>query len=114
MIMEVKIHSTPEFKRMAKPLAKKYKSFKDDYDTFIDELEKNPMQGTSLGGGVYKVRMAIESKGKGKSGGARVLTYHLQQKDERLDISLLSIYDKGEIENVSDAYIKQIVNQVEK
>lgn len=58
--------------------------------------------------------MTIESKGKGKSGGARVLTYHLQHKDERLDISLLSIYDKGDIENVSDAYIKQIVSQVKK
>lgn len=112
--MEVKIHTTPEFKRMAKPLAKKYKSFKDDYNTFIDDLENNPLQGTSLGGGVYKIRMTIESKGKGKSGGARVLTYHLQQKDERLDISLLSIYDKGDIENVSDAYIKQIVSQVKK
>lgn len=110
--MEVHTHLTKEFERMAKPLAKKYKSFKADYNTFIDDLEKNPMQGTSLGGGVYKVRMAIESKGKGKSGGARVLTYHLQQKGNRLDISLLSIYDKGEIDNVSDAYIHQIVSQV--
>lgn len=111
--MEVHIHLTKEFERTAKPLSKKYKSFKDDYNTFIDDLEKNPMLGTSLGGGVYKVRMKIESKGKGKSGGARVLTYHLQQIGDRLDISLLSIYDKGDIDNVSDSYIKQIVSQAE-
>lgn len=58
---------------MAKPLAKKYKSFQDDYNTFIDNLEENPIQ-----------------------------------------ISLLSIYDKSDIDNVSDAYIKQIVSEAEK
>lgn len=56
-------------------MAKKYKSFVKDYDDFLDSLEKNPFQGTSLGMGVHKTRMAIASKGKGKSGGARVLTY---------------------------------------
>ncbi len=113
--MKVFIHLTPEFKRMAKPLAKKYKSFESDYYTFIDELEHNPMQGTPIGNGVYKVRMAIASKGKGKSGGARVLTYHVHRvTDEEIHISLLSIYDKGDISNVSDAYIRQIVEQAKR
>ena len=58
-------------------MAKKYKSFVKDYDDFLDSLEKNPFQGTFLGMGVYKTRMAIASKGKGKSGGARVLTYNV-------------------------------------
>lgn len=111
--MKVHIHTTSEFKRMAKPLAKKYKSFEDDYNNFLDELEENPNLGTSLGHGVFKVRMAIASKGKGKSGGARVLTFHVNQiNDEEIDVSLLSIYDKGEIDNVSDAYIKQIVKNM--
>ena len=57
--MQISIHITPEFERMAKPLAKKYKSFEDDYDTFLDELKDNPIIGSSLGNGVYKVRMAI-------------------------------------------------------
>ncbi len=111
--MKISIHITPEFERMAKSLAKKYKSFEDDYDTFLDELKDNPMIGSSLGNGVYKVRMAIASKGKGKSGGARVLTYHVSKlTDEIFDITLLSIYDKSEISNVSDSYIKQILKQV--
>ena len=60
----------PEFERRAKALAKKYRSFVDDYNTFLDELERNPFSGTPLGGNTYKHRMAIASKGKGKSGGA--------------------------------------------
>lgn len=111
--MKISIHITPEFERMAKPLAKKYKSFEDDYDAFLDELKDNPMIGSSLGNGVYKVRMSIASKGKGKSGGARVLTYHISKlTDDFFDITLLSIYDKSEISNVSDSYIKQILKQV--
>lgn len=111
--MQVSFHITLEFERMAKPLAKKYKSFADDYDALLKDLEKDPMQGSSLGSGIYKVRMAIAAKGKGKSGGARVLTYHVSKlTDEVFDISLLSIYDKGDIDNVSDSYIKQVLQQV--
>ena len=40
----------------------------------IDDLEQNPLLGTDLGDGLRKVRMKITSKGKGKSGGARVIT----------------------------------------
>ena len=58
--------------------------------------------------------MAITSKGKGKSGGARVITYNLQQqsKDEIL-ITLMTIYDKSEIDNVSDAYLRSLINEIE-
>lgn len=112
--MKVSVSLTPEFKRMAKELAKRYKSFPNDYEALLDDLERNPMQGSSLGKGVYKVRMAIASKGKGKSGGARVLTYHVSKvTDEIFDISLLTIYDKSEISNVSDAYIRQILRQTD-
>ena len=58
--------------------------------------------------------MAIASKGKGKSGGARVITYNVQQQttDDVL-ITLMSIYDKSEIDNVSDAYLRQLVHEAE-
>lgn len=62
----------PEFERRAKALAKKYRSFVDDYNTFLDELES----GTLLGNSTYMYRMAIALKGKGKS--ARVITYNVQ------------------------------------
>lgn len=76
-------------------------------------MKDNPMIGSSLGNGGYKVRMAIASKGKDKSGVARVLTYHISKlTNEIFDITLLSIYDKSEICNVSYSYIKQILKQV--
>lgn len=63
------------FARSAKKLAKRYRSFTDDLTKLIAELKVNPMLGVSLGGNLRKVRLAIQSKGKGKSGGARVITY---------------------------------------
>ena len=73
--MNVKIEPLPTFKREAKRLNKHYASFADDYEKLIAELENNPHLGTDLGGGLRKIRMAITSKGKGKSGGARVICF---------------------------------------
>ena len=112
--MKVSIDYLEEFERGAKALRKKYPSFEKDYDTFLDELEANPYGGESLGQHTYKHRLAIASKGKGKSGGARVITYNVQQKsaDEVL-VTLMAIYDKSDIENVSDAYLRSLVQQIE-
>ena len=103
----------PEFERRAKALAKKYRSFVDDYSTFLDELERNPFGGTLLGNNTYKHRMAIASKGKGKSGGARVITYNVQQNKNDITITLISIYDKSEISNVTDTYLRQLIKEIE-
>ena len=97
--MKVKIYTEKEFERQLRKLSKKYRSMLDDYDAFLTGLEQDPFQGTSLGKGVRKVRMAIASKGKGKSGGARVITYNLwtkllhNAKLHQLHISL-HYYDK--------------------
>ena len=64
--MSFEIKTIVVFDRQAKRLAKHYASFKQDYKDFLDELRKNPLIGTDLGGGVRKVRMAIASKGKVK------------------------------------------------
>ena len=113
--MKVVFDYLDEFERGTKALRKKYPSFESDYDTFLNELEANPYSGESLGQHTYKNRMAIASKGKGKSGGARVLTYNLQQQSEdEVLITLMTIYDKSDIENVSDAYIRSLVQQIEK
>ena len=79
----------------------------DDYDAFLTGLEQDPYQGTSLGKGVRKVRMAIASKGKGKSGGARVITYNLYQEGD----SVIIDYDKGEISNISDEFISFLLDK---
>ena len=111
--MNVRIIPSVEFDRQFKRLAKKYKSLVDDYLTLSQELKKNPLQGAVLGRGVRKIRMAIGSKGKGKSGGARVLTLTVLVTDDA-DVTLLTIYDKDEISNVSDEYIKWLVSEVMK
>ena len=113
--MNVKIDFLPEFMRLAKPLWKKYASFEKDYLLLLDELRSNPFVGTQLGGGIRKVRMTISSKGKGKSGGARVLTYSVnKESDDEIKVTLLSIYDKSKISNVSDDYISSLIKEMKK
>ena len=80
-------------------MVKKYPSLKKEYATLIDTLEQKPTSGTSIGNNCYKIRMAIASKGKGKSGGARVVSYLQVKKNS---VFLLSIYDKAELESISD------------
>ena len=110
--MEVTVKTIPEFDRRAKRLAKKYKSLKSDLQQTVLSLLKNPTQGNDLGRGVYKVRLAIASKGGGKSGGGRILTYAVKIADPATyEVTLLTIYDKGEISNVSDAYTKDLIRQ---
>ena len=108
--MNVSIFLHDEFKRQFRRLSKKYHSLTNDLETFQEELKKNPFQGSDLGGGVRKIRMAIGSKGKGKSGGARVLTLNVLVSDDA-NVTLLTIYDKEEIDNVSDNYIKWLVSE---
>jgi mRNA-degrading endonuclease RelE of RelBE toxin-antitoxin system len=91
--MAIEINYTPDFERQLKRLSGKYSSIYKDLDSLIDGLELNPKSGESLGKNLYKVRMAISSKGKGKSAGARVITYVLLKNDK---IYLAAIYDKSE------------------
>ena len=108
--MSYKISTIEVFDRQAHQLAKHYPSFRDDYRQFLADLQENPLQGSDLGGGIRKIRMAIASKGKGKSGGARVITYTadiIVQKQEG-EVILLSIYDKSNRSTISDREIKRL------
>ena len=69
--MSFNVLATADFKRYSKRLIRKYRSLKDELLDLITSLEENPTQGTSIGSDCYKIRLAIKSKGKGKSGGAR-------------------------------------------
>lgn len=108
--MSNKVIVRKSFQKQAKHLAKRYKSFPKDLQTLVDELKKNAELGTSLGNNVYKIRLAIASKNKGKSGGARVITYFYQIAET---IYLLSIYDKSDTENISDKELKYLIEEVE-
>ena len=110
--MKVDILTHPEFEREFKRLSKKYHSLVDDYALLLENLEKSPLQGTSLGMGTRKVRMGVDSKGGGKSGGMRVITYTVIQKSPDLvELTLLYIYDKSEMDNISTRFIKYLLGK---
>lgn len=104
--MKYRIELTPNFKREFKKLAKKYISIIEDFKQFTEILTSTPNSGTSLGSGIYKIRMKVTSKGKGKSGGARIIYFY---KSEKENIILLSIYDKSENDNISEDKIKNLI-----
>lgn len=80
---------------------------------FLDSIKGNPYQGIDLGGGKRKIRMAVASKGKGKSGGVRVVTFNVELIDDGcVVVHLITIYDKQEVSNVSDKYINQIIKNL--
>ncbi|WP_258101287.1 type II toxin-antitoxin system RelE family toxin [Marinoscillum pacificum] len=108
--MSFEILTIPPFDKQLKKLAKKYPSIKQDFTSLLKSLQEDPQQGTLLCKGCYKVRMAISSKGKGKSGGSRVIT-HLVIDDQT--IYLLSIYDKSEKASISDAELKELLGWIE-
>ena len=105
--MPYNVIAVPPFSRELKRLAKKYPSLKSEYKELVKELKENPETGTPLGNNLYKIRLAIASKGKGKSGGVRVITY---LKTEQGNVYLLSIYNKGSRDTISDSEIKSILN----
>ena len=109
--MNCNISVTPDFARELKRLAKRYPSMKDDYLKFLDELRRKPLMGTSLGRNLHKVRFSIASKGKGKSGGARVITYTVLVETVGADIVLVTIYDKSDQTSISDKELRQLIKK---
>lgn len=107
--MNFVVDTTKGFEREAKRLFKRYASLPEDIAALVSDLEDKPHQGTPIGRGCYKVRLAIRSKGKGKSGGARVITCVVAVRGT---VYLLSIYDKSEQDNVSDARLKALLDEL--
>ncbi len=97
--MNYNIFLTSSFQKEFKALFKKHPSLAKDLSNLTDIIKVNPNIGISIGKGCYKIRMSITSKGKGKSGGARVITC---VKIVHQSIYLLSIYDKSDRETVDD------------
>lgn len=104
--MSYSIELSANFKKEAKRLTKKYPSLKIELAELFTELEENPTTGTPLGNDIYKIRLAIASKNKGKSGGARVLSF---VKVTQTTVLLFSIYNKGEVDNLTDKEVKELI-----
>lgn len=107
--MSYNVKTIEMFDKQAKKLAAKYPSLKTELADLIESLEENPEQGTSLGNNCYKIRLAVKSKGKGKSGGARVITSFIINDDT---VYLIAIYDKSDKEDISDKELRELLNDI--
>ena len=108
--MPYNVVTTPPFEKNFNRLKKKYFSLKGDLLDLIERLSENPIIGDSLGNSNYKIRLQITSKNKGKSGGARVITHVYVEKET---VYLLAIYDKSEVESISQASINELLSWIE-
>ncbi len=110
--MKIEIIPSPDFKNAYKRLKKRYRSLKSDLDILESELLQNPNIGDDLGKGIHKIRVAIKSKGKGKKGGARVISHNtILARISKNRIILLTIYDKSEKDNITE---KEIITLLKK
>ncbi len=104
--MSYKVQNTQRFAKELKRLIKKFPSLKSEFIELVFSLERNPIQGTPIGNGFYKIRISIASKGKGKRGGARVITY---VKIINEIVTLATIYDKSEKEDIEEKELNLIL-----
>jgi len=118
--MKVEVRVTRNFRKEAKPLIKKYPSFLDDLTRLEKDLLSNPELGESLGKNARKLRLQIKSKGKGKSGGARVISYIEKEiiaitevTEKLIVVNLLSVYDKADKVSISDKELKTLIENLE-
>jgi mRNA-degrading endonuclease RelE of RelBE toxin-antitoxin system len=107
--MSYQVATIEHFEREAKRLKKKFHSLKDEINHLIDDLEENPFLGSALPNGFYKIRLSIRSKGKGKRGGVRVITY---VKVINETVYLVSIYDKSEQSDITDTELNRLFSEI--
>ncbi len=107
--MNYKVSTTEAFEKQARKLIKKYPSLKVELSDLIYSLIQSPNQGVALGQNCYKVRLSVKSKGKGKSGGARVITTLFVSEKT---VYLISIYDKSEKENITEKELKTLISAI--
>jgi mRNA-degrading endonuclease RelE of RelBE toxin-antitoxin system len=107
--MSYSVKTIPKFDKDLKRLVKKYPSLKSEFFDLIQDLKLEPDQGTPIGNNCYKIRLGIASKGKGKSGGARVISYFQIIEST---VFLLSIFDKSEQENIPDKELADLLKYI--
>jgi len=114
--MNIEIRVTENFKKSAKKLFKKYSSLKLELLDLEKNLHSNPKMGTPIGNDCYKIRLAVKSKGKGKSGGVRVITHIIAKVESDAGgparLYLVYIYDKSEFESLSDKDLRKMIKEI--
>lgn len=107
--MRCKVTTITPFRKEAKKLIKKYPSLKEELASLGRKLSHEPTTGTPLGNSCYKIRLSIASKGKGRSGGARIITHFHVAKDT---VFLLSIYDKSDQQDIPESQLKALLKYI--
>jgi mRNA-degrading endonuclease RelE of RelBE toxin-antitoxin system len=102
---------TPRFAKDVKPIIKKFRTFGDTLERLEETLLKNPRMGDAYGKNIYKIRVADESKGKGKSGGFRVITYVIDETAESTHIYMITIFDKSEDSTIKKTDAVQLIRK---
>ena len=110
--MSFEIQTTSYFDVEAKRLAKRHRSFIDDLQVFRESLLQNPYQGTELSPGIRKIRFTIDSKGRGKSGGARVITFTYLVNEKDGVVILLLLYDKADASSIRMNVVRKIIKDL--
>ncbi len=110
--MNFEIITSDYFDAEIKKLAKRYRGLADDLREFQENLKKKPLQGTEIAPNVRKIRMTIAAKGRGKSGGARVITFNALVSEKEGTIALLLIYDKADASNIKMNIVKEIIKDL--
>ncbi len=107
--MSFEVKYTTDFEHSLKRIAKKYRSIRDDISKLISQLEQEPRTGIQLRTNLYKIRLNVSSSNKGKSGGARVITYVLIAKET---VFLAEIYLKSESDTIDEqSMIRRLEDQ---
>lgn len=73
----------------------------EDLRTLQNDLLENPKMGDAIPGtgGIRKIRIPMENKGKGKRGGARVIYIDVEIKEI---IYFINVYSKNEKDNLTE------------
>jgi mRNA-degrading endonuclease RelE of RelBE toxin-antitoxin system len=106
-----KVIYTTRFAKDAKPFIKKYSGFRKTLEDLENELLQTPRLGVPYGSKIYKIRVADESKGKGKSGGFRVITYVIDERKDGTDVYLITILDKSEEASIKKEDVLRLIKQ---
>ena len=109
--MKLEIRTAPPFDRNYKRFQRKFASLPNDLLALEEMLLTNPESGTALGSGLYKIRLKISSKGGGKSGGFRVITYLVRRVADQVIVYLLTMYDKSEEQSIDKAVLLRLAQK---
>ena len=110
--MTNKVIPTPIFEAKFKRLSRKFSSLACEIESLEIELLEKPDLGTSLGANLFKIRLGSIDKGKGKSGGFRVVTYLVHKKENSTDIYLITLFDKSEESSIDKSELIRLVRLI--